>query len=129
MNHFHDSDFLMLFKGVAATARISPYGPIEGIPVGTPQDIRCTVRTVDGVDLSSVLISWVGPEGDIIANDTRVTISSTSGSNKIFYSTLQFMYLTVPDEGTYLCNVMILRASSSASLQIRNLVGKFLLDA
>ena len=87
------------------------------------------MRTVDGVDLSSVLISWVGPEGDIIANDTRVTISSTSGSNKIFYSTLQFMYLTVPDEGTYLCNVMILRASSSASLQIRNLVGKFLLDA
>jgi len=83
------------------------------------------VRTVDGVDLSSVLISWVGPEGDIIANDSRVTISLTDGSDGRFYSTLHFMYLTVPDEGTYLCNVRILQASTSASLQIRDLVGKF----
>jgi len=112
--------------GIAATVRIVPSGPIEGISVGTPQDIQCRVRTASGVELSSVMISWIGPEGDTITNNSRVTISQTSGSGVKYYSSLQFMYLTVEDEGTYACNVRILKASTSESLQIRDLVGKLL---
>ena len=84
------------------------------------------MRTVSGVELSSVMISWIGPEGDAITNDSRVTISPTSGSGERYYSTLQFMYLTVEDEGSYTCNVMILKASVSESLQISDLIGKLL---
>ena len=32
--------------------------------VGSPQDIQCIVSTVSGVELSSVMISWMGPGGE-----------------------------------------------------------------
>ena len=57
------------------TVSITPSGPIQGAMVGSPQDIQCTVSTVSGVELSSVMISWMGPGGDTITNDSRVTIS------------------------------------------------------
>ena len=92
--------------------------------VGSPQDIQCTVSTVSGVELSSVMISWMGPGGDTIRNDSRVTISPTSGSGNNYTSSLQFMYLMEGDEGTYECNVMILEANGSSSVKIINLIGK-----
>jgi len=55
-------------------------GPIQGAMVGSPQDIQCIVSAASGVEFSSALISWMGPGGDTITNDSRVTISSTSGS-------------------------------------------------
>ena len=73
---------------------ITSSGPIQGAMVGSPQDIQCTVSTVSGVELSSVIISWMGPGGNTITNDSRVTISHpTSGSGNNFTSSLQFMYL------------------------------------
>ena len=73
--------------------------------VGSPEDIQCTVSTVGGVELSSVMISWLGPGGDNITNDSRVTISPTSGSGNNYTSSLQFMYLMEGDEGIYTCMV------------------------
>jgi len=52
-----------------------PSGPIQGAMVGSPQDIQCIVSTVSGVEFSSVMISWMGPGGESITNDSRVTIS------------------------------------------------------
>ena len=92
--------------------------------VGSPQDIQCTVSTVSGVEFSSVMISWMGPGGDNITNDSRVTISPTSGSDNNYTSSLQFMYLMEGDEGTYECNVMILETNGSSSMMINNLTGK-----
>ena len=106
------------------TVSITPSGPIQGAMVGSPQDIQCTVSTVSGVELNSVMISWMGPGGDTITNDSRVTISSTSGSGNNYTSSLQFMYLMEGDEGTYECNVMILESIWSASVYIINTIGK-----
>ena len=106
------------------TVSITPSGPIEGAMVGSPQEIQCTVSTVSGVELSSVLISWMGPGGDTITNDSRVTISPTSGSGNNYTSSLQFMYLMERDEGTYECNVMILETNVSGSVGVSNLNGK-----
>ena len=92
--------------------------------VGSPQDIQCTVSTVSGVELNSVMINWMGPAGDTVTNDSRVTISPTSGSGNNYTSSLQFMYLMEGDEGTYECNVMILETNISSSLVIGNLIGK-----
>ena len=89
------------------TVSITPSGPIQGAMVGSPQDIQCTVSTVSGVELSSVMISWMGPGGDTITNDSRVTISPTSGSGNNYTSSLQFMYLMEGDDGIYRCNVSI----------------------
>ena len=106
------------------TVSITPSGPIQGAMVGSPQEIQCTVSTVSGVELSSVLISWMGPGGDTITDDSRVTISPTSGSGNNYTSSLHFMYLMEGDEGTYECNVMILETNVSGSVGVSNLNGK-----
>ena len=110
------------------TVSITPSGPILGAMVGSPQDIQCTVSTVSGVELNSVTISWMGPGGDTITNDSRVTISPTSGSGNNYTSSLQFMYLIEGDEGTYGCNMMILETNGSANTEIGVLTSKLLIN-
>ena len=92
--------------------------------VGSPQDIQCIVSTVSGVELSSVMISWMGPGGESITNDSRVTISLTTSSSNNYTSSLQFTYLMEGDEGTYTCNVMILETRISTYIMINNLSSK-----
>ena len=111
----------------APTVSITPSGPIQGAMVGSPQDIQCTVSTVSGVKLSSVLINWMGPGGDTITNDSRVTINPTTGSGNNYTSSLQLMYLMEGDEGTYECNVMILETNISDSMKLTKLTSKFVL--
>ena len=66
------------------------------------------------------MISWMGPGGDTITNDSRLTISPTSGRGNNYTSSLQFMYLMEGDEGTYECNVIILETSVSDIVQMSN---------
>ena len=101
-----------------------PSGPIQGALVGSPQDIQCIVSTVSGVELSSVMISWMGPGGESITNDSRVTISPTTSSGNNYTSSLQFAYLMEGDEGMYTCNVMILETSISNFITVNNLASK-----
>ena len=92
--------------------------------VGSPQLISCTVSTVSGVVSSSVMISWKGPGGGSITNDSRVTITPTTFTGNIYTSNLQFSYLMDGDEGTYTCNVMILKTSGSQSVELQSLTSK-----
>ena len=101
-----------------------PSGPIQGAMVGSPQDIQCIVSTVSGVELSSVMISWIGPGGESITNDSRVTISPTTSSGNNYTSSLQFTYLMEGDEGMYTCNVMILETTAVNAVEIINLAGE-----
>ena len=105
------------------TVSMTPSGPIQGAMVGSPQDIQCTVSTVSGVELNSVMISWMGPGGDTIRNDSRVIISPTSGSGNNYTSSLQFMYLMEGDEGTYECSVMILNNTTSSTTEVEDILG------
>ena len=95
--------------------------------VGSPQVINCTVSTVSGVESSLVMISWMGPGGDPIIGDSRVTISPTTSSGNNYTSSLQFTYLMEGDNGTYTCNVMILDTSESQSIELQSLSSKLLL--
>ena len=106
------------------TVTISPSDPIQGAMVGNPQMMECRVSTVSGVESSSVMISWMGPGGDTITNDSRVTISPTSSSGNNYTSSLQFMYLMEGDNGTYTCNVMILETNGSTSVILEMLTSK-----
>ena len=101
-----------------------PSGPIQGAMVGSPQDIQCIVSTVSGVELSSVMISWMGPGGESITNDSRVTISPTTSSGNNYTSSLQFTYLIEGDEGMYTCDVKILKNNGSNAIKLNNLTGK-----
>ena len=101
-----------------------PSGAIQGAMVGSPQDIQCIVSAVSGVELSSVMISWMGPGGESITNDSRVTISPTTSSDNNYTSSLQFTYLMEGDEGMYTCNVIILETSVSQYIDLNNLTSK-----
>ena len=103
---------------------ILPSGPIQGAMVGSPQDIQCIVSTVSGVELSSVMIIWMGPGGESIKNDSRVTIRPTTSSGNNYTSSLQFTYLMEGDEGMYTCNVMILNTTAIHFADIYNLTSK-----
>ena len=94
--------------------------------VGSPQDIQCIVSTVSGVELSSVMITWIGPGGESITNDSRVTISPTTSSGSNYTSSLQFTYLMEGDEGMYTCNVMILEANTLDTLELNRFISKSL---
>ena len=106
---------------------ILPSDNILGAVVGSPQDIQCIVSTVSGVELSSVMISWMGPGGESITNDSRVTISPTTSSGNNYISSLQFKYLMREDEGSYMCKVDILETTKSVTLAITDIVGMFIL--
>ena len=92
--------------------------------VGSPQDIQCIVSTVSGVELSSIMISWMGTGRESITNDSRVTISPTTSSSNNYTGSLQFTYLMEGDEGMYTCNVMILETSRSRSFKLKSLTSK-----
>ena len=96
--------------------------------VGSPQVLNCTVSTVSGVESSSVMISLMGPRGNINATNDRVSIGSvTAGGNNMYTRSLQFTYLMEGDEGTYTCNVMILETNGSQSVELQSLTSKLLL--
>ena len=103
---------------------MSPSGPIQGAMVGSPQDIQCIVSTVSGVELSSVMISWMGPGGEPITNDSRVTISPTTSSGNNYTSSLQFTYLMEGDEGMYTCSVVILETTVNNEVEMAKLTGE-----
>ena len=92
--------------------------------VGSLRNMQCRVTTISGVRSNSVMISWTGPGGSSITNDSRVTISPTTSNSNIYTRNLQFSYLMEGDEGTYTCKVQILNARSSASLTLATLTGK-----
>ena len=92
--------------------------------LGSPRSIDCTVSTVSGVESSSVMISWMGPEGSITATNGRVSIGSVADDgNNMYTRSLQFTYLMEGDNATYTCNVMILDASGSQSVELQSLSG------
>ena len=93
--------------------------------MGSPQVINCTVSTVNGVEYSSVMISWIGPGGNIEATNGRVSIGSvTAGGNNMYTRSLLFDYLMEGDEGNYTCKVMILETSESQSVVLEPLTGR-----
>ena len=92
--------------------------------MGSPQVINCTVRTVTGVVSSSVMISWIGPGGNINATNGRVSVGSvTDDGNNTYTRSLQFTYLMEGDDGSYNCNITILETNAAASVDLSSLSG------
>ena len=106
------------------TVSIFPSGPIQRAMVGNPQVIECRVKTVRGVESNSLMISWMGPGGDTVTNDSRVTINPTRSNDNYYTSSLQFTYLMEGDNGTYTCNVMILETNDTASVVLEALTSE-----
>ena len=94
--------------------------------MGSPRVINCTAITSTLLD---VVFEWMGPEGDSITSDSRVTISQMTSGNDTYTSNLQFTYLMEGDEGNYVCTVSLMSAmsvSGSDSIQILDLIGMYI---
>ena len=106
------------------TVTISPPGPIQKAVLDNPVVINCTVTTVVGVDSSSVMISWTGPGETLVTDDSRVIIGPITSTGNTYTKSLQFTHLVEGDEGTYTCNVMILKTNMSQSVELQPLTSK-----
>ena len=106
---------------------IIPSGPIQGATVGNLQTIECVVNAVGGVELSSVMISWTGPNGSLITNHSRIIVNPVTSFGDNFASGLHFIYLMEGDEGIYTCNVKILDIVKAGYVELSNLTCKCLI--
>ena len=106
-----------------------PSGSIQGAKVGSPQAIECIVSTVSGVELSSVMISWMGPNGSFTTDSNRIIINPVTSFGNNFTSSIHFIYLMEGDEGIYTCNVMILETTQSGVVNLGRLTCKYKLKA
>jgi len=105
------------------TIIISPMDPIEGLMLGSPLVINCTVITVNGVEADSVTVSWSGPG----IETNRVNPGPTISEGNIYTKNLEIVYITESDERAppYFCIVMILGVSESKSVVLRALSCKY----
>ena len=92
--------------------------------VGSPLIAECTVSTVDGVELSDVMINWTGPG---VSSNRFIMSSITANGNNTYSKTLQLTPLIQTDENsTYFCIAMILEVNGSESFEIGSLIGEFI---
>ena len=107
------------------TVAILPSGPIQGATVGSLQAIQCIVSTVSGVELSSVMISWMGPDGNLITDNSRIIVNPITSFGDVYVNGLHFIYLMEGDEGMYTCNVTILETTQTSVVELSNLTCKY----
>ena len=90
--------------------------------VSDPQEMHCSVNTVNITNSDNVTISWTGPNGTTITNDSRLTITPTVSNDTNHISTLQFSYLSEDDEGLYECSTSVLGydENKTASINLTN---------
>ena len=92
--------------------------------IGSPLIAECTVSTVDGVQLSDVMINWTGPG---VSNNRFIMGSITANGNNTYSKTLQLTSLIQADENsTYVCVVMILEVNGTESFEIGSLTGEYI---
>ena len=83
--------------------------------MGSPQVINCIVTEVSGVTPDSGIIIWIGPNGEMVMNNSRTMIMS---DDNFYTSSLQFTYLMEGDNGTYACNFMAGEISILQSVEL-----------
>ena len=94
--------------------------------VGRSQAFDCIVNTVSGVELSSVMISWIGPSGNLTTDNSRIIIHPVTTSGGNYSSSLYFVYLMEGDEGLYACNVKILENIKTSTVEIKNFTCEYI---
>ena len=95
--------------------------------VGRPHEINCTLYTGKVVNSDNVSISWIGPNGVIANESSRITVIPTTSDGHIHTSTLQFLYISEEDENaSYNCTASLSgeHESLSKSFTLNNLSGK-----
>ena len=110
---------------IGPISTVSVQGTTDSVIIGRPYSLECIVNMREEVNTNIVKIDWIGHLGSI-TNDSRITIHPIVSNDKIiFNSTLQFLHLSPNDNGTFTCNVTILKfnISQSQTYQLDNITG------
>ena len=94
--------------------------------MGRPYEVNCTVNTSEQINPDNMSITWIGPDGVITNDNSRITVNQTT-SNGIHTSTLKFSYISVVDENTsYYCSASIYATGEYKAIPITlsNLMSK-----
>ena len=83
------------------------------------------MSTVSGVELSSVMINWMGPDGNLITDSSRIIVNPVTSSGNNYTGSIHFIYLMEGDEGVYSCNVMILETTQTNTVELSNFTCKY----
>ena len=107
----------------------SPNGSLQGVMVGSNHTIQCMISTTSGVFLNSVMVTWIGLTGLPLTNGSRITINplmlSSDNSTVNITSSLQLMNLMEGDQGSFVCDVLILQTNISIAVEIGRFIGKY----
>ncbi len=74
---------------------------------GESVTLTCTMTLVPAVDsVMAVTVSWAGPDGGMLSNGGRVSVSGVTGSGP-YQSTLTLSSLVTSDTGGYTCTASV----------------------
>jgi len=88
--------------------------------VGDPQIIDCIATTLVTVDVNLLNFIWIGPGGNNITNNSRMSIIPTTSMGNMYTSTLQFDLLIEADRGDYNCGVKFFGVTGSKSVELES---------
>ena len=122
--HCSAVSFEFLILGSILNITLQPSGLDQNI-VGQRQDVICSISVPPDVDPDIIELGWVN-EDDIITNDSRVTIDTSSYyfNNSTVVTTIQFDPLTEEDEDEYICYAFINGSFVFESISLQNITCK-----
>jgi len=87
--------------------------------------VICSIAVSTDVDPDNIELGWFNEE-DIITNDSRVTIDTSSNyfNGSTLFTSIQFDPLTEEDEGEYICYVIINGSFIFESISLQNFTSK-----
>ena len=93
--------------------------------VGYRQDVICSVNLPPDIDPDTIELGWLN-EDDIITDDGRVTIDTTSDyyNDSSLLTTIQFDPLFEEDEGEYICYAVINGSFIFEPINLQNFTSK-----
>ena len=93
--------------------------------VGQRQDVICSISVPPDVDPDTIELGWLN-EDDIITNDSRVTIVTSSDyfNGSTLVTTIQFDPLIEDDENQYTCYAIVNGSFIFESINIQNLTSE-----
>ena len=88
-------------------------------------EVNCTISTSKEINSDNVSISWIGPNGVMINESSKITVIPTTSDGYIHTSTLQFSYISEEDENTsYTCTAALSGDHVSKSFTMTTLTCK-----
>ena len=94
--------------------------------MGRPYEVKCTVSTKNVINSDNVSINWIGHNGAIANDSSRITVIPTTSDGYTHTSTLRFSYISEEDENTsYNCTASLFATETiPKSFNISNLNSK-----